>query len=95
MLYAYLSGKSLPGHSVLRRACSAWNLELSYKNLIVNTKSFPQPAQHPDDSNPVQLQLDLQEALEHLRNEDLGVQILRRANGRLELRIDVRFGVAT
>src|SRR5258708_24504011 len=43
MLYQYLEGKSLPGHAVLQRACSAWKLELNYKTLIVNTASYLPP----------------------------------------------------
>jgi transcriptional regulator with XRE-family HTH domain len=93
MLYEYLGQKSTPKHSVLRRACVAWNLELDYKGLIVNSSAFP-PAITPrvaDVHGPWQLDLDLQTAIEHLRDEDLLVRILRKDNGRIELRVELKF----
>jgi len=95
MLYGYLKGKSLPKREVLQRACSAWNLELNYRTLIVNRNSFSQVRTNVEAVRPVQLKLDLQEAIENLRDEDLAVRILRKTNGRVELQVNVKFGSAS
>src|SRR5579871_3555972 len=66
MLYEYLNGKSLPDHTKLERACTAWNLELNYKTVTVTAKSFPKPSGPPLRPTE-QLKLDLQEAIQNLR----------------------------
>jgi transcriptional regulator with XRE-family HTH domain len=92
MLYQYLAGKSLPKHDVLRRACEVWKLQLNYKEFIVTATSFPQPERQRPMTQPKQL--DLLAAVEALRNEDLDLKILRKTNGRIELKLELRLGLA-
>jgi transcriptional regulator with XRE-family HTH domain len=94
MLYEYLRGRSVPKQAVLQRACAAWGLELKYRNLIVNARSFPPLGAAADANAPVQLDLDLQAAIEQLSNENLGVKILKKDNGRVDLQVSLRFGTA-
>ena len=95
MLHLYLKGKSLPKREVLQRACEAWELKINYRDLIVSSGSFPSPSVKTETSEPKQLELDLQEAIDQLGNENLAVRILRKDNGRIELQVDVRFGSAS
>jgi transcriptional regulator with XRE-family HTH domain len=95
MLHQYLKAKSLPKREVLQRACDAWGLKINYRDLIVSSESFPSPSVESEAPVPKQLDLDLQEAIEQLGNDDLAVRILRKDNGRIELRVDVRFGSAS
>jgi len=90
MLYLYLKGRSLPDESVLRRACAAWDLELNFEGLIVNSSSFRQPAL--DVTSAVQLPLDLRQALDQLRDENLKIHIVRKENGRVEMNVVLQFG---
>jgi transcriptional regulator with XRE-family HTH domain len=90
MLYEYLSGKSLPKHTVLERACTFWHLELNYKDFLVTSTAFSKASAVPRATTPIQL--DLLTAVEALRDEDLDIKILRKGSGRIELRVGLRFG---
>jgi transcriptional regulator with XRE-family HTH domain len=92
MFHQYLKAKSLPKRDVLQRACDAWGLRINYRGLIVDRESFPAGAPESGGSSPSQLKLDLQEAIARLENQDLGIRILRKGNGRVELQIDLSFG---
>lgn len=92
MLYAYLNGKSRPRHDVLERACTAWNLQLNYKGFLVTAKAFGRPSAVAPPPNPVQL--DLFAAVGALRDQDLDVHVLRKDQGRIELRVELRLGAA-
>ena len=95
MLYQYLAGESLPKNAILQRACEAWNLKLNYHDFIVSTHSFPRPSSgRVEEPAEIQLDLDIQQAIDRLRDQDLGVKILRKANGRVELQIELKFSNA-
>ncbi len=92
MLYEYLKGNSLPRHEVLQRACVAWGLTLNYKGLLVSVDAFRQPPVDTLKPRSEQLDLKLEEALDQLHDEDIGIRILRKENGRVELQVELRFG---
>lgn len=94
MLYEYLRGKSLPSDTILQRACAEFQLEINYNSFIINARSFAKPDAKAPSPATKQLTLDLQEAIDQLRNEDLSINIMKKENGRIELQVNLRLGSA-
>jgi transcriptional regulator with XRE-family HTH domain len=85
-LWLYLHEKSAPGSVVLKKACQLWKLSLSVGGFDFDDRAFgPSGKQRPKPR-----QLDLFEALEQLRPDQIETKVIGRVRGSYELRVRIK-----
>ncbi|HLJ25969.1 MAG TPA: helix-turn-helix transcriptional regulator [Candidatus Angelobacter sp.] len=96
MLYKYLSGKNIPGSTVLRRACEKWGITLDYRGITVDVDYFKEDngAEGPRRS-PIQAVFPF--VRESFNGEYAQIDIRKKKHAQseiLELRMSVRLGTS-
>jgi transcriptional regulator with XRE-family HTH domain len=87
-LYKYLNAHHAPKSAVLRKACSAWGITLSYRGLEFDSSAFAQPAKLSVNKEK---QLSLFKVLESINDQSLEVTVIRKTRKTIELKVSVKF----
>jgi DNA-binding phage protein len=92
-LHLYLSESGhQPRRRVLERACRAWGLSFVAQGRRFDKNAFGADPPLEDPRPAVQLLL-LPDAIDRLQDSNLGVKIIRKEPGRIQLQLEVKFSV--
>lgn len=84
-LWLYLAAKCAPGSEVLKRACQEWKLSLTVKGVTFTPDAFGAPQDRITTK-----QLDLLEALDQIRPDQIQTQFVGRIGPFYELRLRIK-----